>query len=104
LSQIETFGPAAEAWDVKSGGGTRMDDDMPAGETYNPWTIVNAVFHQLADAGLHPVLGTAGDPGEAAAALLLALGIRPSVPADAPGLRDSEAELAKLRQAAFGDP
>ncbi len=42
-----------------------MDD-----ETYNPWTIVNAVFHQLADAGLHPVLGTTGDPGEAAAALL----------------------------------
>jgi hypothetical protein len=81
-----------------------MDDDIPADETYNPWTIVNTVFHQLADAGLHPVLGTAGHPGEAAAALLLALGIRPSTPGDAPGLSDSEAELARLRQAAFGEP
>ena len=81
-----------------------MDDDIPAVETYNPWTIVNAVFHQLADEGLHPVLGTAGNPGEAAAALLLALGIRPSTPGDAPGLQDSKAELAQLREAMFGDP
>jgi hypothetical protein len=81
-----------------------MDDDIPADETYNPWTIVNAVFHQLADEGLHPVLGTAGNPGEAAAALLLALGIRPSTPGDAPGLHDSEAELAQLREAVFGEP
>jgi len=78
-------------------------DAGPADETFNPWTIVNTVFHQLADAGLHPVLGAAGDPGEAAAALLVALGIRPSTQADAPGLRDTEAELAKLRQAVFGD-
>jgi hypothetical protein len=75
-----------------------MDD-----ETYNPWTIVNTVFHHLADAGLHPVLGTAGDPGEAAAALLLALGIRPSTPVDARSLRDSTPELAELREAMFGD-
>ena len=32
-------------------------------ETYNPWSIVNLVFHHLADQGLHPVLGSAGDPG-----------------------------------------
>ncbi|QNE16889.1 hypothetical protein F1D05_01965 [Kribbella qitaiheensis] len=75
-----------------------MDD-----ETYNPWTIVNAVFHQLADAGLHPVLGSAGDPGEAAGALLLTLGIRPSSPGDTRTLPDSEAELARIRQAVFGD-
>ncbi|TCO17342.1 hypothetical protein EV652_118170 [Kribbella steppae] len=81
-----------------------MDDDLPADETYNPWTIVNAVFHHLADAGLHPVLGTAGDPGDAAAALLLALGIRPSTPGDARSLQDAEAELAQLREAVFGDP
>jgi hypothetical protein len=81
-----------------------MNDQIPADETYNPWTIVNAVFHQLADEGLHPVLGVAGDPGEAAAALLLALGIRPSTQADARSLRDTETELAELRRAVFGDP
>jgi hypothetical protein len=32
-------------------------------ETYNPWSIVNLVFHHLAEEGLHPILGTAGDPG-----------------------------------------
>ena len=32
-------------------------------ETYNPWSIVNLVFHHLAEQGLHPVLGEAGDPG-----------------------------------------
>jgi len=81
-----------------------MDEDIPADENYNPWTIVNAVFHHLADAGLHPVLGAAGDPGEAAAALLLALGIRPSTQGDVRSLRDTEEELAQLRQAVFGDP
>jgi hypothetical protein len=80
-----------------------MDDDIPADETYNPWTIVNTVFQQLADAGLHPVLGAAGDPGEAAAVLLVALGIRPSTPGDVRSLRDTEAELAQLRRAVFGD-
>ena len=80
-----------------------MDDDFPADETYNPWTIVNAVFRQLAEDGLHPVLGTAGDPGEAAAALLVALGIRPSTHGDVRPLQDAKAELAELRQAMFGD-
>jgi hypothetical protein len=81
-----------------------MNDDIPADETYNPWTIVNAVFHQLADAGLHPVLGVAGDPSVAAAALLVALGIRPSTQGDALSLRDTDAELAELRRAVFGEP
>jgi hypothetical protein len=81
-----------------------MDDDIPADEAYNPWTIVNTVFHQLADAGLHPVLGAAGDPGEAAAALLATLGIRPSGLGDSRSLRDSGGELAELRKAFFGDP
>jgi len=80
-----------------------MDDDSAAGETYNPWTVVNAVFHQLADAGLHPLLGAAGDPSEAAAALLIALGIRPSSHGDVRPLQDAQAELAELRQAVFGD-
>ncbi len=75
----------------------------PIDESYNPWTVVNAVFHQLADAGLHPVLGSAGDPGEAAAALLVALGIRPAVPGDARSLQDAADELSRLRDAVFGD-
>ena len=83
--------------------GQRMDENSTADETYSPWTIVNAVFHQLVDAGLHPVLGSAGDPGEAAAALLVTLGIRPSAPSDSRTLRDSSAELAELRNAVFGD-
>jgi hypothetical protein len=46
-------------------------------ETFNPWTVVDLVFHHLADHGLHPVLGGHGDPAEAATALLRALGIEP---------------------------
>ena len=76
---------------------------MTSDETYNPWTIVNAVFHQLADAGLHPVLGSAGDPGAAAAALLETLGIRPAVPGDTRSLQEAADELAQLREAVFGD-
>jgi hypothetical protein len=76
---------------------------MDTEETYNPWTIVNAVFHQLADAGLHPVLGSGGDPGAAAAALLETLGIRPAVPGDTRPLPDAAGELAKIRDAVFGD-
>ena len=51
-----------------------MDEQV---ETFNPWTVVNLVFHHLADNGLHPVLGEAGDPAVPAAALLRALGIEP---------------------------
>ena len=40
-----------------------MTTTQPTGrETYNPWTVVNVVFHHLAGAGLHPVLGETGDP------------------------------------------
>ena len=39
-----------------------------AAETFNPWSVVNLVFHHLADEGLHPTLGEAGDPGVPAAA------------------------------------
>jgi hypothetical protein len=27
----------------------------PTRETFNPWSIVNLVFHHLAEQGLHPV-------------------------------------------------
>ncbi|SEG92089.1 hypothetical protein SAMN05444920_107447 [Nonomuraea solani] len=29
----------------------------PHDETFNPWSVVNLVFHHLAGQGLHPVLG-----------------------------------------------
>jgi hypothetical protein len=70
-----------------------------AGETYNPWTVVNLVFHHLADAGLHPVLGETGDPGAPAAALLKALGITPTQEGDARVAASAKDRLAELRQA-----
>lgn len=66
-------------------------------ETFNPWTVVNVVFHHLADSGLHPVLGDAGDPAIPAAALLRALGIEPGrndESVTSPGVQD---QLAALR-------
>lgn len=68
-------------------------------ETYNPWSIVNLVFRHLADEGLHPVLGEAGDPGAPAAALLRALGIAPSAGANQKDTRRVNDELARLREA-----
>ena len=55
-------------------------------DTYNPWSIVNLVFHHLADEGLHPTLGDSGDPGAPAAALLRALGIQPAAEGNRAGL------------------
>ncbi len=73
-------------------------------ETFNPWTVVNLVFHHLADSGLHPVLGEAGDPAEPAAALLRALGIEPGRNDESitsPGVQDT---LAELRTRMLGEP
>ena len=72
-------------------------------ETYNPWSVVNLVFHHLAAQGLHPVLGDAGDPGPPAAQLLSALGIRPAAEGDRQIARNVRRELADLRAAAFGE-
>ncbi|CAN5336289.1 hypothetical protein BH24ACT10_BH24ACT10_01180 [soil metagenome] len=72
-------------------------------ETYNPWTVVNLVFHQLAREGLHPVLGAAGDTGEPAAALLRALGIEPAAEGNRQVVRDSREHLATLREAVLGE-
>ena len=65
-------------------------------EKFNPWTVVNVVFAHLAENGLHPVLGEAGDPSEPAAALLRCLGVTPGQPAQ----RDEQvrADLAALRE------
>lgn len=74
-----------------------------ADETYNPWTVVNVVFHHLVDQGLHPVLGEAGHPGEPAAALLRALGIQPHAEGDGRLQNDVRQELADLRARMLGE-
>jgi hypothetical protein len=72
-------------------------------ETYNPWSIVNLVFHHLAEEGLHPILGTAGDPGPAAAELLRALGIRPAPEGNRQVSQQTRQHLADIRAAMFGE-
>jgi hypothetical protein len=76
-----------------------MPQPEPSSETYNPWTIVNVVFHHLVEHGFHPTLGAAGHPGEPAAALLRALGITPTVEGDARTVRHVRDHLAELRAA-----
>lgn len=71
-------------------------------ETFNPWSIVNLVFHHLAAQGLHPVLGEAGDPGRPAADLLRALGITPAPEGNRQLAADVRSELQQLRNAVFG--
>jgi hypothetical protein len=72
-------------------------DERVEVETYNPWTVVNVVFHHLVDNGLHPVLGETGDPGPPAHALLLAMGIQPAAEGNQQVLRDFRAHLETLR-------
>jgi hypothetical protein len=72
---------------------------MDAGETYNPWSIVNLVFHHLAAQGLHPVLGEAGDPGAPAAGLLRAMGITPSAEGSRQASEQTKQDLARIRAA-----
>jgi hypothetical protein len=73
-------------------------------ETYNPWTVVNVVFQHLADAGLHPVLGATGNPGEPAAELLRAFGIRPDPQGSEKIAQEKDERLAELRRAMFDNP
>ncbi|MBU2666894.1 hypothetical protein KOI35_25615 [Actinoplanes bogorensis] len=72
----------------------------PASETFNPWTVVNLVFHHLAAQGLHPVLGGA-DPGAPAAELLRALGIEPAAEGDRQVRENVKNRLAEIRAAVF---
>jgi hypothetical protein len=72
-----------------------------APETYNHWTIVNLVFHHLADQGLHPVLGGPESPGTAAADLLRALGVEPLPEGNRKVNEQVKARLAELRAAVF---
>ncbi len=71
-------------------------------ETYNPWSIVNLVFHHLAEEGLHPVLGQTGDPGGPAADLLRALGITPAAEGSRQASEQTKRDLERIR-AAFGE-
>jgi hypothetical protein len=82
----------------------RLDEaDPPDAESYNPWSVVNLVFHHLADQGLHPVLGATGDPGPPAAALLVAFGIEPAAEGNRQVMRDVREHLATIRTAVLGD-
>lgn len=73
-------------------------------ETYNPWSVVNLVFDHLAAEGLHPVLGSHGDPGEPARALLTALGIRPAPEGNRQVSLAVKQQLADIRAAMFDEP
>ena len=75
----------------------------PQQETFNPWSVVNLVFHHLAEQGLHPILGEAGDPGAPAAELLRSLGIKPAAEGNLQISRDVRQQLSDLRSAVFGD-
>ena len=76
----------------------------PNPETYNPWSIVNLVFHHLVDEGLHPILGESGDPGKPAAELLRALGVQPAAEGNRKVAEDVRSQLDDLRSAVFGEP
>jgi hypothetical protein len=85
-----------------SGQGVTMEPQVPFGdETFNPWSVVNLVFHHLAAEGLHPTLGGNGDPGEPAALLLRALGITPAAEGDRQRSENVRAHLETLREAVF---
>ncbi|WP_219413844.1 hypothetical protein [Pseudonocardia nigra] len=77
--------------------------DPSARETYNPWTVVDLVFHHLAGEGLHPVLGGCGNPESAAAALLTALGIAPGRGGEGRAAAPIQAVLADMRKQMFPD-
>ena len=70
-------------------------------ETFNPWSVVNLVFHHLAGQGLHPTLGEGGDPGEPAAELLRCLGITPAAEGNRHVADKVQDRLAELRGAVF---
>ena len=73
-------------------------------ESFNPYSVVNLVFHHLAASGLHPTLGAAGDPARPAADLLRALGIQPSADGDRRTMEGVHRQLAELREAFFDEP
>jgi hypothetical protein len=71
-------------------------------ETYNPWSVVNLVFHHLAAEGLHPILGGA-DPGVPAAELLRALGIEPAAEGNRQVSEGVRQHLSEIRAAVLDE-
>jgi hypothetical protein len=84
---------------TSTGDGERRMTEPGMAETYNPWSVVNLVFHHLAEQGLHPVLGEAGDPSVAATALLRSFGIEPGQDHEGPAATLVQDELARVRAA-----
>jgi hypothetical protein len=84
-------------------GAPMSQQDQSQIETFNPWSIVNLVFHHLAEQGLHPVLGATGDPGEPAAQLLRALGIEPAAEGNRQASQNVRQHLAEIRAAVLGE-
>jgi hypothetical protein len=80
------------------------DPEEIQSQTYSPWTIVNLVFHHLAEQGLQPTLGEGGDPGVPAAQLLVCLGIRPVAGGDQRRVSQRLQQFADLRAAIFDEP
>ena len=78
-------------------------EDRAPRETFNPWTVVNLVFHHLADNGLHPVLGETGDPAVPATALLRSMGIEPGRNDESVTSSTVQDELAALRARYLGE-
>ncbi len=72
-------------------------------ETFNPWTVVNLVFTHLAEHGLHPVLGEAGDPAVPAAALLQSFGIQPGRNDETVASPNVQDTLSQIRERMFGE-
>jgi len=64
-------------------------------ETFNPWSVVNLVFHHLVSEGLHPGLGE--DPGKPAADLLRAFGITPAAEGSRQASEQTKRDLEKIR-------
>ena len=87
--------------DTDTNAGRSGDTDRV--ETFNPWTVVNLVFHHLADQGLHPVLGEAGDPAVPATALLRAFGIEPGRNDESVTSPLVQDQLAELRARMLGE-
>jgi hypothetical protein len=103
MSHVETPDPDLVFFDASPRRCPVDQHAEPRPETFNPWSVVNLVFHHLADQGLHPILGEAGDPGPPAAELLRCLGIQPAAEGNREESRDTHQHLAQIRAAMFGE-